>query len=234
MDVWLPLSFEKSFAEYFTGMRHEILASLLLVALIQPILGCAGSGGASSSRNSHSKTGDATVCILSKCEMVRSELDRAIAKSNVNVPEEQRSLAVRRAVRLEEMLKGVRVLWVDDHPENNDVERNMLGALGMIVDLAPTTELAMQRLKGIHYDLVVSDILRNGDEKAGLQLLAETRKLGLPPLVIFYAQAYDPGRGVPPYAFGMTNRPDELLNLILDVIERLRSELEHGCCNDNV
>jgi hypothetical protein len=38
--------------------------------------------------------------------------------------------------------------------------------------------------------------------------------------VIFYVGEFDPGRGLPPFAFGLTNRPDELLHLILDVLAR--------------
>lgn len=211
------------------GMGCSLLSSLLFVALIELIMGCAIAERADADRNSYAKSGDPTVCIFATC--VRNQLDKAIAKSNVNVPEEQRSLAVRRAVRLEEMLKGVRILWVDDNPENNNVERNLLGSLGMSVDLARTTELAMTNLRQGSYDLVISDMKRSGDDKAGLRLLSEIHSLVKPASVIFYAAGFDPRLGVPPYAFGMTNRPDELLNLVLDVIERLRSELLYECCN---
>jgi hypothetical protein len=40
--------------------------------------------------------------------------------------------------------------------------------------------------------------------------------------VVFTVGAYDPSRGTPPYAFGITNRVDELLNLLFDAIERVR------------
>lgn len=214
---------------FLTGVPHKTCTSLVLILLIGSMVGCACSGNSSASGSGNSKTGDPTVCILATC-VIRSELDKAIAKSNVNVPEQQRSAAVRRAVRLETILKDVQVLWVDDNPENNNVERNLLGSLGMHVDLVRTTELAISSLKTSSYNLVISDMKRSNDERAGLQLLLVMRKLDLPLPVIFYAAGYDPGRGVPPYAFGMTNRPDELLNLILDIIERLRSELQYPCC----
>lgn len=207
------------------GKRYEVLASLLLIALIEQLVGCVGSvgsGNATASKDSHSTTGAPMVCILASC--VRTQLDKAIEKSTEkNVPEEKRSVAVERAVRLEKMLNGVKILWVDDSPENNDAERNLFVSLGTRVNLARTTEAAISSLKTPSYDLVISDMRRGGDETAGLQLLSEIRKLGKPTPVIFYAAGFDPGRGVPPYAFGMTNRPDELLHLVLDVIERLRS-----------
>ena len=41
------------------------------------------------------------------------------------------------------------------------------------------------------------------------------------PTILMVGQ-HKPERGVPPYAVGVTNRVDELLNLIFDVVERRR------------
>jgi len=41
--------------------------------------------------------------------------------------------------------------------------------------------------------------------------------------VIFYIGYPDPSKGVPPHAFGITHRPDELLHLIMDALERVKS-----------
>jgi hypothetical protein len=41
--------------------------------------------------------------------------------------------------------------------------------------------------------------------------------------VIIYLYDLDRERGVPGGAFGITNRPDELVNLVLDALERSRS-----------
>ena len=40
--------------------------------------------------------------------------------------------------------------------------------------------------------------------------------------IIFTVGQYQPGRGTPPYAFGITDRVDELLNLLFDALERAR------------
>ena len=40
--------------------------------------------------------------------------------------------------------------------------------------------------------------------------------------VIFYVGVFEPERGVPGQAFGITNRPDELLHLTLDALERFK------------
>jgi hypothetical protein len=56
----------------------------------------------------------------------------------------------------------------------------------------------------------------------GLQLLQQMKDKALYCPVIFTVGLYDPSRGTPPYAFGITNRVDELLNLTFDILERVR------------
>jgi hypothetical protein len=48
------------------------------------------------------------------------------------------------------------------------------------------------------------------------------RQKGLHKPTVFTVGQYDPDRGTPPYAFGITNQIDELLNLLFDVLERVR------------
>jgi hypothetical protein len=67
---------------------------------------------------------------------------------------------------------------------------------------------------------VVSDIARGQSADEGLRFLGEAKRRGVAKPTIFTVARYEPDRGVPPYAFGITNRVDELLNLILDVLER--------------
>jgi len=63
---------------------------------------------------------------------------------------------------------------------------------------------------------------REGDATAGLKFLEQLRKEKAIP-AIFYVGVIDPTKGVPPLAFGMTNRPDELLHLTLDALERKKA-----------
>ncbi len=142
----------------------------------------------------------------------------------------RRSLIWRRAQRIREVLQGAHILWVDDHPENNIAERNILGSsFEMYVDIALSTDKAILMLQeknksGEHYDVVISDMERDGKHKEGEQLLKMMRKkhkMDVP--VIFYVGKYDPKKGIPPYAFGMTSRPDHLLHYIMDALERQRS-----------
>lgn len=56
----------------------------------------------------------------------------------------------------------------------------------------------------------------------GIRFFKRMRQVGLHHLIIFTAGQYQPERGTPPYAFGITNRVDELLNLLFDILERVR------------
>jgi len=136
---------------------------------------------------------------------------------------EQRSKALRRAQTIVPALEpGAQVLWVDDHPENNRNERRVLQSLGIFVDEVRSTEEALASLRRASYDLVLSDMARDGDAEAGLRMLSAMRTGGIDVEVIFYVGLINPLAGVPPGAFGITARPDELVHYVLDVLERRR------------
>jgi len=64
---------------------------------------------------------------------------------------------------------------------------------------------------------------RDGDNQAGLKFLQDYAKHKKRVPVIFYIGHPDPTKPVPLHAFGITHRPDELLHLILDVLERMKA-----------
>jgi CheY-like chemotaxis protein len=145
---------------------------------------------------------------------VRSILDYIVTP-------EQRSQVLRRVQAVLPALQpGAQILWVDDHPENNTNERRMLQALRIFVDEARSTDQAMALLERAHYDLVISDMERNGNKEAGIELLSKMREIDT--TVILYVGLKDPSKGAPPGAFALCVRPDELLHYILDVLERRR------------
>jgi len=131
-----------------------------------------------------------------------------------------RSSALRRAGLVESALTGARVLWVDDEPANNRSERRLLQAFGAEVMQVQSTAEALGQLSWGRFDLLLSDIARNGVSDAGLQMLARLPR-GAPP-VVFYIGRVDPSQGVPPGAFGIADQPEALLHLVLDVLERYR------------
>ncbi len=94
--------------------------------------------------------------------------------------------------------------------------------MGISISLATSTEVALAMLQAEPVHLLISDMERCGDHQAGLQLLTKVRELASRPATIFYTGLVDRERGTPPGAFGIMNRPDELIHLVLDVLERER------------
>lgn len=124
----------------------------------------------------------------------------------------------RRVERNRDQLTRLRVLWVDDQPENNRTERSYLRDLGVAIVVATSTHEGLSLVDREDPTVVITDIARKDDAVAGLSLasrLAATRP-SLP--VIGYVGTLQPG--VPPGFFGITDRPDTLIHLLLDVAER--------------
>jgi len=158
---------------------------------------------------------------------VENSIDAAIefgeksAKWDVRVPEKDKKTALARAKHHLDIIRNTRILWVDDYPENNRNERRMFRQLKADIDIARNSNEALEMLRCDIYDLAISDIARDDkDDPDGLQFLSELRKTGDGTPVIFYVGVMEAGKGVPEQAFGITNRPDELLHLTLDALER--------------
>ncbi len=129
---------------------------------------------------------------------------------------------LRRAERVAPVLRAAQILWVDDHPEYNLHERRILRELGVFVDLARSTDEALSMLRHTSYDMVISDMERAGASDEGVLLLSKMKLLDLYRPMVFYTSFVDESRGTPPYAFGITTRPDHLLHYIMHILERER------------
>ena len=129
---------------------------------------------------------------------------------------------LRRAAQSKNVLEGARLLWIDDHPERNRAEIEVLRQFNAEVYTARTTAEAVALLQSRPFDVVVSDIAREGRVDEGTRALARLNQMapGMP--VVFYVARLEPGRGVPEGAAGITNSADELLHLVLDGLERGR------------
>jgi CheY-like chemotaxis protein len=154
--------------------------------------------------------------------LLREQLDQAITKQGAQVGERERAQVLRRAGRLTPTMQGAQILWVDDNPDNNEYERRILHSLGTSVDMARTSADALSLLSQKRYELVISDMERNGVADEGQRFLEDMRNRGYSLRLIYYIGRLDPEKGVPAYAFGITNRPDTLLHLVLDALERDR------------
>jgi CheY-like chemotaxis protein len=152
-----------------------------------------------------------------------NQLDEAIANSHATVSQGDRRGALGRAERHLGILQGARILWVDDAPEGNRQERKLLHSLGIIIDLADETDEALTRLARAEYDLVITDMARDGDDKAGQTLIRRMREKRIYRWTIIYLREFHPDDGTPAWAFAITNRPDQLLHYVIDIMERERS-----------
>jgi CheY-like chemotaxis protein len=149
-------------------------------------------------------------------------IDAAAETRNVRASGAQRTRVTRRALRDAEALAGARILWIDDDQPSTTAERAALEALDVEVVTATDDAQARRRLSEGSYDLLISDIKRGTDKQAGVTFAQELRAKhhGLP--IIFYIRKLDPDKPLPGEAFGLTNRPDELMNLTMDALERRR------------
>jgi CheY-like chemotaxis protein len=133
-----------------------------------------------------------------------------------------RNQVARRASRLQPLIRGARVLLVNDIPSEMVYVISILRDLGVHIDVVETTNLAISMLKENNYDAVISDMRRKNVPDEGINFLKKMRSLQVSTPLIFTVGQYEPERGTPAYAFGITNRVDELLNLLFDVFERVR------------
>ena len=77
--------------------------------------------------------------------------------------------AIRRAQSAAPAIVGARVLWVDDKPENNEIERRALTELEINVQYVTTSKDALLELRRHPYDLIISNVRRPSDPSVQLK-----------------------------------------------------------------
>jgi esterase/lipase superfamily enzyme/CheY-like chemotaxis protein len=121
-------------------------------------------------------------------------------------------------------LTGIRILWVDDFPRNNDIERRILTNLGATCDDVTSTERALEAIARESYDIVLSDLGRAEGTDAGVDLLQTLHERGVErPFIIYATRAAQlRERATKAGAFGITNDSAELFALVVEATEQLR------------
>ena len=115
---------------------------------------------------------------------------------------------------------GLDILWVDDNPDNNASFIPLLAEGGATtVELALSTEEGLADPEITKYDIILSDMSRNGDDRAGYTLLQGLRERGILTPVLFFAgyTMSSPDRraeAIAAGAFGATNNTNELFYLV--------------------
>lgn len=86
--------------------------------------------------------------------------------------------------------RAARVLWVDDRPSNNEYERKWLRPHGIVFDCVVSTDEALEQLINESYDLVITDLGRQGSSDrsstAGAAFLEQPIvRNGGPPVIVY-------------------------------------------------
>lgn len=110
---------------------------------------------------------------------------------------------------------------IQTHPKNNAWECGLLRMLRAHVVLVTRTDAALDCLRAESFDLILSDISRDGVDDGGVRALPKIKAVAPATPVVFYV-GYMTGSVGPEGSAGITNDPEELLHLILDRLERLR------------
>jgi CheY-like chemotaxis protein len=76
--------------------------------------------------------------------------------------------AIVRASRNAPAVSGARILWVDQHSQNNDLETAIFNDMGIEVRRVISTDEALQTLNRFSADLIISNINRPDDRRAPL------------------------------------------------------------------
>ena len=114
---------------------------------------------------------------------------------------------------------GTAVLWVDDRPEQNLRERQILRLLGIKVVPTLDNEEALAATRAQRFDLVISDIDR-GEAERGDRLPQRLAEAGETMPVVFYVGVVDRDLGTPPGAVSIHDEPAALLREVLNFLGR--------------
>ncbi|MFE4259833.1 response regulator [Streptomyces sp. NPDC056883] len=158
-------------------------------------------------------------------ELAEELLDRASDQGSAAPSPEARKGVVRRLDHAAEFLLGGRILWVDDHPEGNSALIKLFRTVGMTVDTARSTEEALAQLRQGNYDIILSDIERNGDPQAGIKMLRELERHRIQAPVLIHAMRFNPELGVDRRIFAGTNKANDVVHYVIDLMERARMTL---------
>jgi CheY-like chemotaxis protein len=150
-----------------------------------------------------------------------NQLDQSVReKGKAELPTGIKDALFERIAYIKEKKLRINALWVDDIPSNNQYESKVLSTLGLVIDFAQTSDEAGQMISSKKYELVLSNISRNDVDEEGLLFHKKLLCKGIDIPMIFYIGHVDRNRGVPAFAFGIADMPNDLIHLVLDVIER--------------
>lgn len=150
------------------------------------------------------------------------EKTKQVAGLELQLAPQKAQRLLNRARRHADAVVEARVLWVDDEPEKNAYEREAMDALGIHVKTARSTAEAEFFLERGRVDLVISNqVRREGqkeDREAGYTLRERMHTHGVTAPLILYIMDLELDRPASQRIFAVTNRPDELLDYVIDAL----------------
>jgi CheY-like chemotaxis protein len=153
-------------------------------------------------------------------KLAQEALEDALIDRKVKLTGIKRKATMDRLSKERQRLLGAEILWVDDIPSGNRNEARALQFGGAAITFAASTDEALAALKSsadsIPFDLILSDMKRDEDTRAGLTMIDRFREIRAPqPLIFYVGEATQPP---PDGAIGITSSPDELLVLVLNAL----------------
>jgi hypothetical protein len=152
---------------------------------------------------------------------VKEKLERAAEAAPAGSASDRDQVS-RRAGRLAALVEDSRLLLINDVPAEMFYAIQILESLRINVDVEMSTAEGLDALARRPYDVVISDMRRGDVADAGIRFINESRSRGIYRPTILTVGIFDPSLGTPAYAYGITNRTDEMINLVFDVLERVR------------
>ena len=114
-----------------------------------------------------------------------------------------------------------RVLVVNDILESMVPTIDALQDSGVDVELARTSQAALEALRTRQFDAVVSDIDRDNVPDEGIQFLQRMRSLGYSHPVVFAVARLDESLGTPDGAAAICNNHEDITRATLRVVTRI-------------
>ena len=174
-------------------------------------------------------------------EFAEAKLDESVRRSDEQTRQTVGDAAKRsvldRLQRNADLLRRARILWADDHPENNLPIVELLRRFGAGVDTPRSNDEALSLLTANRYDVVISDVARDDEgprsDLMGVELAEQVfKRWGL--RVLLFTGRFNPAtlpgatdaerlelvEQLQRCVFASTNRVDEVLHYILDILER--------------
>lgn len=118
---------------------------------------------------------------LFSAEVQLGQQEEARAESALRKAERQRGAPVQPSPVMRDaaaIITLARILWVDDHPDNNVYEILALESLGRFVTVATSTEAGLLYLRQLDFAAAITDVERADDPTAGESFIKRARESG--------------------------------------------------------